>query len=42
MIIDDIDQMMSDNACNLEIFYDYNIEPDYDDASTPDTPTSQA
>ena len=47
MTIGDIDQMMSDNACNLETFDDCDIEPDYDDAPTsdtptPDTPTSQA
>ena len=37
MTIDDIDQMMSNNACNLKIFGDCDVEPDYDDAPTPDT-----
>ena len=39
--------MISDNACNLETFDDCDIEPDSNDAPTPDaltpdTPTSQA
>ena len=42
MTIGDIDQMMSDNACNLESFEGCEVEPDCDDAPTPDTPTSQA